>query len=315
MPLVGSPRPPQAQPGRFRALEKSDDVIEALPEFRNRHACALALVYTRSGAARWNLSEELLAEAIHRSAASANPGNIESYLAGLHAEDLALATACRASGACGCSETKIDAAWNHLVEHYRPILYASARAIVRDDLRARELADSLYADLYGLEVRAGKRRSLLDYFHGRSSLRTWLGAVLAQRHIDSIRAAARTESLDLHPQANAATADPPDPERSRYVDALGQAVVSALADLPPDDRMRLGYYYRHGLSLKEIGRIMGEHESSVSRKLNRARESLRDRIERSLRELGLSNDQIRLCYDYGSEDLPLDLDRVLAEAK
>ena len=43
---------------------------------------------------------------------------------------------------------------------------------------AEELADSLFAELYGLS--AEKRGSLLRYFHGRSSLKTWLRAVLAQ---------------------------------------------------------------------------------------------------------------------------------------
>ena len=57
---------------------------------------------------------------------------------------------------------------------------------------AREIADSLYAELYGVN-RA--RRSLLLSFSGRSSLATWLRAVLCQRFVDRIRAQRRLEPL------------------------------------------------------------------------------------------------------------------------
>ena len=54
-----------------------------------------------------------------------------------------------------------------------PALYRAADALDRSG-GARELADSLYADLYGVEQRDGERQSLFRYFHGRSSLATWL---------------------------------------------------------------------------------------------------------------------------------------------
>src|SRR5713226_2107978 len=61
--------------------------------------------------------------------------------------------------------------------------------------RARDLADSLYAELFGLRSGGDTRQSLFRYFHGRSSLTTWLRAVLAQRHVDRIRAQRRVEPL------------------------------------------------------------------------------------------------------------------------
>ena len=103
---------------------------------------------------------------------------LERYLKSLHLEDLALA--------CACADGD-EAAWEHFVREYRPSLYRAADALDPSG-RARELADSLYADLYGTTERAGERRSLFRYFHGRSSLPTWLRAVLAQRHVDAIRA-------------------------------------------------------------------------------------------------------------------------------
>ena len=46
----------------------------------------------------------------------------------------------------------------------RPVLYRAADAIDATG-NARELADSLYADLYGLAEKGGKRQSLFRYFH------------------------------------------------------------------------------------------------------------------------------------------------------
>ena len=60
---------------------------------------------------------------------------------------------------------------------------------------AREIADSLYAELYGINGRRGARQSLFRYFQGRSSLATWLRAVLAQRYVDRLRAQRRLEPL------------------------------------------------------------------------------------------------------------------------
>ena len=70
---------------------------------------------------------------------------------------------------------------------YRPVLYRAADALDRSG-GAREVADSLYAELYGIKDAPGERRSLFHYFQGRSSLATWLRAVLAQRYVDRLRA-------------------------------------------------------------------------------------------------------------------------------
>ena len=68
---------------------------------------------------------------------------------------------------------------------------ASAVAKVRSRL------DALIADLFGLDAKGtGQRRSLFDYFHGRSKLSTWLRALLSRRHIDALRAGRRPMSLD-----------------------------------------------------------------------------------------------------------------------
>jgi RNA polymerase sigma-70 factor, ECF subfamily len=258
--------------------------------------------------AQWKISEAAVRETLARSVASWEVGAsgepVGSYLDSLHGEDLALAIACR----CG-----IAPAWEKFIETYRPVLYSAARAICREEMTARELADSLWAELYGTEVRDGKRRSLLDYFHGRSSLKTWLRAILAQRHIDAIRAARRLEPLDNLPEPRASEDDPPEPGHSHLMEIFAAVLSATLAALSARERMRLGYYYRDGLTLREIAHAMAEHESTVSRKLERTRRELKRQVEKALRrEHRMSEDQIRFCYDHAAEDAPLRLSAALS---
>jgi RNA polymerase sigma-70 factor (ECF subfamily) len=289
-------------------------VSEAPPEFAAQHARALERLCKRAGAARWKLGDEALCDAAYRGARAAGVlggASVDSFIDALHAEDLSLAIACQAGE---------SAPWEHFITSLRPQLYAAARAIAGDEARGRELADSLWAEMYGMEVRDGRRRSILSYFHGRSSILTWMRAVLAQRHVDYVRSQSRIVPIDDHLEqaasANDDHSDAIDSERARYVAMLGKALDAALKSLAPRDRMRMAYYYRHDLSLKEIGRVMNEHESTVSRQLARTRDYLKREIERMLHDGDqLSQDQIRLCYDWAAGDLQIDLSRALPDVK
>ena len=182
-------------------------------------------------------------------------------------------------------------------------------------MAAREIADSLWADLYGTDLRDGNRRSLLDYFHGRSSLATWLRAIVAQRHIDGIRAGARFDSIDQAPELiGKETSNPTshDPRHHELMRIFSTAIAAAMVALPAEDRMRLRLYYAEQLKLQDIARLMGEHESTISRKLERVRKQLREQVESALREEHrLSRDQIQLCYEHAIDEAVLDISAAL----
>lgn len=271
------------------------------------------LFHRAAAPAEWQLTQERFASALDRSAAQRFRGvapskkEVATYLESLHLSDMA--------HACACSDGNAHA-WEQFVTQFRPELYRAARAIAGES-RGRELADSLYAELYGLETREGRRRSLFDYFYGRSKLTTWLRAVLAQRHVDELRRTRRTESLDEGSplEARLHTEDPaaPDPDRARYLALLQAALSEALAALDPRDRLRLAYYYVEELTLAQIGRLLGEHEATVSRKLDGARLKVRRQVESALREKKrLSEAQVRLCYEYARQEWPFDLTGVLS---
>jgi RNA polymerase sigma factor (sigma-70 family) len=296
-------------------------------------------LFAASGAGTWGLPRHLFAAALERSVSKRfvqeSPGaaKIEEYLPTLHLQDLALA--------CACAEARPDA-WDHFVATFRAYMRSAAGAILRcppDSPAACELADSLFADLYGLGE-GTNRRSLFRYFHGRSSLKTWLRAVLAQRHVDAIRAGRRFSDLDAAdghaarpatqlaaPRLISSAGSEPlqDPFRTELLILFHRTLEVALGLLEARDKERLRLYYAAQQTLAEIGRKLGEHESSVSRNLERTRRELRQQVEQSLRKggsvdaaspsAGLSDAQIALCFEYASEDSPIDLDTLLPESQ
>jgi RNA polymerase sigma factor (sigma-70 family) len=289
------------------------------------HWCALA------GIEQWGISAERFADELARCAEARFRGEqlgveeLHAYVGTLRLKDLALACAC----ADGVAE-----AWEHFVGIYRGYLRACAGAMLARSgsaPEAEELADSLFAELYGLS--AEKRGSLLRYFHGRSSLKTWLRAVLAQRLVDKIRAGRKFEELkDQDGGADgqrrvAATAalQVADPHREKYLLKFTTALQTALENLDARDALRLRMYYGEEKKLAEIGRALGEHESSVSRHLEKARREVRRAIEEILRggseapngdgsSGGMSEAEIALCFEYGAEDAPIDLDKLFSRS-
>ena len=139
--------------------------------------------------------------------------------------------------------------------------------------------------------------------------------------MDQFRRARRLDPLDesgsedsSQPIAGAATPSfTPDTEREKYLAILQTVLLAALGALVPRDRLRLAYYYANDLTLAQIGKLLGEHEATVSRKLDRTRNDLRQQIEKVLRnEKKLTDAQLRLCFDYAREEWPFDLTGALS---
>ena len=253
-------------------------------------------LYADADAARWptpaTAFREALAASVEKTFAGRTPdrGEVERYIRSLHLADLALACACAAG---------VDGAWEHLIREHRPALYRAADAIDPTG-HAREIVDALWADLF---------RNLFRYFHGRSSLTTWLRSVLAQRHVDAVRANRR-----LEPFADAELLARPAPpaqeaEESRCRQLVRRALEAAIGQLDARDRLRLACYHAQQLTLAETGRLLREHEATVSRRLAATRRRLRDAVERWMAEEGtLPADEVRGCVraaiaDAGALDL------------
>src|SRR5262245_11589193 len=166
------------------------------------------------------------------------------FLSSLNADDLCFATACAKGD---------DTAWEDFFREYRSYLVSVARTMTQDAGSAEQLADSTFAELYGLRESGGARISKFSFYSGRGSLRGWLRAVVfqlsADHHRQSSRLVQTEEPEDMDRIAHAA--EKPDRRsttdldyvRERYRDAVMAALKRAIADLECRERLLLAYYY------------------------------------------------------------------------
>ena len=229
---------------------------------------------------------------------------IRAFFVSLRVDELALARACADGN---------NSAWEIFLTRYREKLYLSALRIAREDSAARELADTLYADLYGTSTREGKRVSKLSSYTGRGSLEGWLRTVLSQEYVNRYRRTKRLVSLDEESEEGAQF-QAPDPEPAPPADPrLAQATDEALAFLSGEDRLILSAYYLDGRTLAEIAHMLGVHESTISRKLDKLAKALRKQILTSLTRRGMSRRQAEEALEADVRDLQLDIRRSLTQ--
>jgi RNA polymerase sigma-70 factor (ECF subfamily) len=222
----------------------------------------------------------------------------------LKLEELALARACAAGH---------ESAWQAFLTRFREKLYDIARGITKEDSSARDLADSLYADLYGTSEREGRRVSRLNFYMGRGSLEGWLRTVLAQEFVNRYRKTKRLVSLDEQAedgvQFSAAPAGPTSPLDSR----LGAALDEALGLLTGEDRLVLASYYLDDRTLTEIGRMVGVHESTISRRLEKMLKGLRKQVMAGLVSRGMNRGQAEEALEADVRYLQVDVTKKLQE--
>jgi RNA polymerase sigma-70 factor, ECF subfamily len=265
-------------------------------------------LFTKSKGEEFGLTAEeflrILEEITDKYLPGASPREMQAFCVALRVEELALARACAAGH---------QRAWEIFLTRYRAKLYEIAGHIARESSAGRELADALYADLYGITLREGRRVSKLNFYTGRGSLEGWLRTVLAQEYVNRYRRQRRTVSLDEEAEEGAQFAAV-NPEPAASVDpAVEAATDTALAELSPEDKFVLAAYYLDSRTLAEIGRILSVHESTISRRLDKLAKSLRKRILAALEKSGMSRRQAQEALEVDVRDLQLSLREKLQE--
>ncbi len=237
-------------------------------------------------------------------AADVDTESATRFYRGLHMHELALARACAAGN---------EKAWEVFLTRYREKLYDAAHAITRKDSSARELADSLYAELYGTSERGGERVSKLAYYNGRGSLEGWLRATLAQEHVNSLRRSRREVSLEEKEEAGQQFAAAAPPAQSVSDTRVADAADEALAALAVEEKYIIAAYYLDGRTLAEIARVLHVHESTISRKVEKITAALRKNIVAGLMRRGMSRAQAEEALDLDVRDLAVDVRARLAQ--
>lgn len=232
------------------------------------------------------------------------PGALGDFFNSLRVDDLVLARACA---------TGNERAWGTFLSRFREKLYDVAAYVSKES--SRELADSIYADLYGTTLRDGQRISKLSSYTGRGSLEGWLRTVIAQEYVNQYRKRRRLVSFEEEVEAGTSFAAPAAiPEAEITLDPrLEAATDEALTGLSPEDRFVLASYYLDDKTLAEIARLLSVHESTISRKVDKLLKSLRKQILAGLGRRGMSRRQADEALEVDIRDLRVNIRKNLTQ--
>src|SRR5262245_59058086 len=187
--------------------------------------------------------------------------------------------------------------------------------MTQDAGAAEQLADSTFAELYGLRESGGTRVSKFSFYSGRGSLRGWLRAVVFQLSADHHRQTSRLVQTEEPEEMDrlAHSAETSQQERhselsfigERYHTAVSDSLRRAISELESRERLLLAYYYYDEMTLREIGGLFEVHEATISRWLTKLQKRLRKLVEKSLardhrfnrREIGEAIEQAAVQMD------------------
>ena len=247
---------------------------------------------------------------------------ITKFIDEMQADDLCLIIAC---------EQGDEGAWTDLVERFTPTVRSAARSASSNEDAAEDLAQSIWAELYGLRARKdGMPASKLAYYSGRGSLAGWLRAVVAQLAVDTFRKQSRLvqteEDTDFDRLARdarigegqAVVAGIPNPEESisnRFAQTdMQQALSESVQELSAEDRLLVKLYYFDNMRLREAGAVLGVHEATASRRLTRIQTDLRKRVTKILiDERGWTQSETERSFAELAQHLDTDLEAVLSK--
>lgn len=214
-----------------------------------------------------------------------------ALLLSLHAGDLYLAIACALPS---------EAAWLRFRTLYRKYIHDLARSACPTPDAAREIADGVLADLF-LHDRLG--RSRIASYDGRSTLATWLRAVVTNRAINERERRCNNldciENVSELPDRSHAARFEAALRATRYGAMIRDSFRTASSYLNERERLILVLRYDDMLQAVEIAGRLGVHPSTITRSLQQTHRKLRRLVAAILKtKYGLSEAGIQECFEH-----------------
>lgn len=167
-------------------------------------------------------------------------------------------------------------AFAELVSRYQNFVFTITLRYTGNREDAEEVAQDIFVKAY---------RSLAD-FRGASKFSTWLYTIVTTSCISFLRKKKlETQSLDnerVYEQAvnqNSAFEANQIEQKSKML-----MVNEAIKLLSPDDAKIITLFYKGEQSLEEIGQIMGMEPNTVKVRLHRARQKLKEKMEKFFKQ-------------------------------
>lgn len=167
-----------------------------------------------------------------------------------------------------------QSAYTDLVKRHQRFVFTLAMRFAKGREDAEEIAQDCFIKAY---------RSLAS-FQGQSKFSTWLYSIVYTTAMTFLRKKrVATDSIDdenIHIQVeNHSGYDVNNAENKSKSFYLNQAIEQLL----PDDAIIITLFYKGEQSLEEIGQALGMEANTVKVKLFRARQRLKEKLERNLK--------------------------------
>jgi RNA polymerase sigma-70 factor (ECF subfamily) len=167
-----------------------------------------------------------------------------------------------------------QSAYTDLVKRHQRFVFTLAMRFTKGREDAEEIAQDCFIKAY---------RSLAS-FQGQSKFSTWLYSIVYTTAMTFLRKKrVATDSIDdenIHIQVeNHSGYDVNNAENKSKSFYLNQAIEQLL----PDDAIIITLFYKGEQSLEEIGQALGMEANTVKVKLFRARQRLKEKLERNLK--------------------------------
>lgn len=169
-----------------------------------------------------------------------------------------------------------QALYSDLVKRHQNFVFTIALRYTPNREDAEEIAQDVFVKAY---------RSLAD-FRGESKFSTWLYTIVTTTCITFLR----RKKLDVHSLDNEKVFEVADNQNSSFranqveQKSKVQMINEAIKLLSVDDARIITLFYQGEQSLEEIGRIIGAEPNTVKVKLHRARQRLKEKMEKHFSE-------------------------------
>lgn len=170
-----------------------------------------------------------------------------------------------------------QALYAHLVKRYQNFVFTIVLRYTTNREDAEEIAQDVFVKAY---------RSLAD-FRGESKFSTWLYTIVTTTCITFLR----KRKISVHSLDNEHIFEVADNQnatfRANQVEqkSKAQAINEAIKLLSVDDARIITLFYQAEQSLEEIGRIIGVDPNTAKVKLHRARQRLKEKMEKHFLEV------------------------------
>ncbi len=168
-----------------------------------------------------------------------------------------------------------QAAYADLIKRHQRFVFTLAMRFAKSREDAEEIAQDCFIKAY---------RSLAS-FQGQSKFSTWLYSIVYTTAMTSLRKKrVATDSIDdentyVQIENQSSAYDVNNAENKSRSFYLNQAIEQLL----PDDAAIITMFYKGEQSLEEIGQALGMEANTVKVKLFRARQRLKEKLERNLK--------------------------------